>query len=325
MTAGLALMGTSGMGMAQVVTTPAPAPAQPVVAVPVTGQPVPAQDAAANPLAGHRAGDLPGPIDNLADLQDSGRMVFAMADVNNDRQISQKEAADALNLMVGGFFFRADANGDGALTADEAKQAREALFAQQPVLRYVFQTVKQQAGQNGANNNNNNNNATNPAQAIGNLLDANNDKQVQATEVKQSIQTAVQGVFAVADTNRDNQLSPTEINAAILGAARTAAQAAFQQADSDRNGSLSRQEFDKAMIEPANMVFALLDLNNDGQIAPDEAQRARQVLGRQLRGMMIPEPPNSARNLLRTGNSPEQIAPVPNVPVPAPGAAPTRP
>jgi len=309
MTAGLALMGTSGIAMAQVVTTPAPVPTQPVTAVPAAGQP--AQAGAANPLAGHRAGDLPGPIDSLTDLQDSGRMLFAMADVNNDGQISQKEATDALNLMVGGFFFRADANGDGALSADEAKQAREALFAQQPVLRYVFQTVKKQAAQEGGNKN-----ATNPAQAIGNFLDANNDKQVQATEVKQSIQTAVQGVFAVADTNRDNQLSPTEINAAILGAARTAAQASFQQADTDRNGSLSRQEFDKAMIEPANMVFALLDLNNDGQISPEEAQRARQVLAQQVRGMMIPEPPNSARNLLRTGANPEQIAPVPNIPAP---------
>jgi len=321
MTAGLALAGTSGIASAQAVTTTtAPVPGQ----APVAGQPAGGQNGAAGALAGHREGDLPGPIDSLTDLQDSGRMLFAMADVNNDGLISQKEATDALNLMVGGFFFRADADGNGALSADEAKQAREALFAQQPVLRYVFQTVKQQGAQNAANNGNNNAAAaaTNPVQAIGGFLDANNDKQVQATEVKQAIQTAVQGVFAVADTNRDNQLSPTEINAAILGAARTAAQAAFQQADADRNGSLSREEFDKAMVQPANTIFALLDLNNDGQISPEEAQRARQVLGQQMRGMMIPEPANSARNLLRTGVNPNQVAPVPNIPAPGAGAAP---
>jgi len=52
--------------------------------------------------------DLPGPIDSVEDLQDTGKMVFKMADVNNDGQISQKEATDAGNLLVGGFFFRAD-------------------------------------------------------------------------------------------------------------------------------------------------------------------------------------------------------------------------
>ena len=43
-------------------------------------------------------------------------MLFKLADTNNDGQISQKEATDAGNLLVGGFFFRADANGDGTLT-----------------------------------------------------------------------------------------------------------------------------------------------------------------------------------------------------------------
>jgi len=45
--------------------------------------------------------DLPGPIDSLQDLQDTGRMVFKMIDENNDGQISQKEAVDAADLAVG--------------------------------------------------------------------------------------------------------------------------------------------------------------------------------------------------------------------------------
>jgi len=295
--AGLALATASGIASAQ-------APAQPA-------QPA---GAAGNE---HQAGDLPGPIDNLADLQDTGRMIFSVADTNNDGQISQKEATDAANLVVGGFFFRADANGDGTLSQDEARQAREAMFAQQPLLRYIAQKAKAQAGQAGGNAA-----ATNPAAALGGLLDANNDKQIQASEVRQAVQTAVQGVFAVADTNRDGQLSPTELNAAMIGAARSAAQASFQQADADHNGSISRAEFDKAMVEPANMIFAILDVNGDGQITPQEAQQARRVVASQLRGAMIPEPPNSARNLLRSGNRPDQVAPVPAVPVPATGAAP---
>ena len=63
---------------------------------------------------------LPGPIDSVQDLQDVGKLVFKLADTNNDNRISQKEAIDAGNVLVGGFFFRADANGDGTVTSDEA-------------------------------------------------------------------------------------------------------------------------------------------------------------------------------------------------------------
>jgi len=270
------------------------------------------------PAGEHKQGDLPGPIDSLSDLQDSARMLFKMADTNNDGQVSQKEAIDAGNLMVGGFFFRADQNGDGTLSQDEARQARESLFAQQPLLRYVVERSKAEAkAEKGANDP-----TTEPAKAIGNILDTNNDKQIQASEVRQAVQTGVQAMFATADTNRDNQLSPTEINSAMIGMARTMAQAAFNQADADHNGSLSRAEFDKAIVEPANVIFSLLDMNGDGQITQEEAQRARQVVGNQLRRLTVPEPANSARNLLRTGASPDQIAPVP-APAPA-GTTPRR-
>ena len=57
-----------------------------------------------------------GPIQSIQDVQDTAKMLFKLADTNNDGQISQKEATDAGNLLVGGFFFRADANGDGVLT-----------------------------------------------------------------------------------------------------------------------------------------------------------------------------------------------------------------
>jgi len=143
MAAGLALMAT-GLVNAQ---APAPAPA-------------PAQGA----HAAHPPGDLPGPIDNLGDLEQTGRMMFKMADTNNDGLVSQKEAIDAGNLMVGGFFFRADKNGDGVLSQEEAKEARDSLFAQQPLLRYVAMKGKAEAAKPEGGN------ATqSPVKAIGNL------------------------------------------------------------------------------------------------------------------------------------------------------------
>ena len=271
----------------------------------------PAPTPAAAPAPASPGGtELPRPVDNvLNDLQTGGRMLFKLADTNNDGQISQKEAIDAGNLMVGGFFFRADQNGDGVLSPEEAKQARESLFQQQPLLRYVLEkgtwAAKNEKGGNDA--------ATDPAKAIGNLLDTNNDKQIQASEVRQAVTTAVQEFFAMADTNRDNNLSPTEINSAIIGVARAAAQTAFQAADADKNGSLSRAEFDKAIVEPANIIFAILDTNNDGQISPEEAKQAEKIAAHQLKGLLVPEPPNSARNLIRSGSTPDQVAPVPTV------------
>ena len=72
------------------------------------------------------------------------------------------------------------------------------------------------------------------------LVDTNNDKQIQATELRQIIQTLTQSYFAAADTNRRGQMSPSEVNAAVAGIARSIAQQTFQQADTDRNGQLSR-------------------------------------------------------------------------------------
>jgi len=267
-----------------------------------------------------RGADKPGPIDSLADLQDAGKMLFKLTDQNNDGQISQKEAIDAGNLMVGGFFFRADANGDGVLSKDEAKAAKDAFLSQRPILRVFVeknQNVQPSPGSAAANAN----------QAFEALADTNRDGNLQASEVRQMVATTVTAVFASADTNRDGNLNPTEVNAAIIGAANAAATAAFQAADLDRNGQISQAEFDKAIIEPAHAVFRAMDLNNDGQISPDEARSAREAVMYQIKMLRVPEQPNSARNLINSGASPSQVAPVPrfNTGTPAPTAPPTRP
>jgi hypothetical protein len=127
------------------------------------------------------AADAPGPIDSLQDLQDTGKMVFKLADANNDGQISQQEAIDAANLAVGGFFFRADANGDGVLSKDEARQAQAQFMAQSPLLR-VFMANNPNLQAAAAGNAPAGTPAANAGQAIETLLDANNDGQLQASE-----------------------------------------------------------------------------------------------------------------------------------------------
>lgn len=258
----------------------------------------------------HKPGDLPGPIDNLHDLQDTGRMLFKLADENNDGQISQKEAVDAGNLLVGGFFFRADKDGNGTLSQEEAKDAREAFLSTKPWLRYVVETgksaIKEEKGAT---------NQVNPIRAVFTALDTNGDKQLQASELRQAVTTAVQGGFATADTNRDGQLSPAEVNAAIAGVSRQIAQASFQQADTDGNGQISQAEFEKAIIEPSRVAFKIMDLNHDGQISQEEAQTARQVIASKLRQLNVPEPSNSPRNQINAAlgnqNQPAQAPAAP--------------
>ncbi len=241
-------------------------------------------------IADDKADDLGLPIHSVRDLENTAKMLFKVADTNNDGQISQKEATDLGNLLVGGFFFRADANGDGVLSADEANQAREALFTQQPLLRFVLERGKPtnapQVSQPALGETPTDaarvakNLAADPAKTIGNLLDTNHDQKLEATELRQAVQTGVQGLFLLADTDQNGQLTPYELNAAVGEVAKTAVQSVFQAADMDRNGALSQAEYDKALAEPAHAVFRVLDANGDNQLTFEEIQRAERVIGR---------------------------------------------
>jgi Ca2+-binding EF-hand superfamily protein len=254
-----------------------------------------------------------GPIDAI---QDAGKLMFKLVDANNDGQISQQEAVDAGNLMVGGFFFRADANGDGVLSKDEMKAAQDSFLAQRPLLRYIVAKNENVQGAIPPGSP-----TATAAQGLQSMIDTNNDGQLQASELRQFVQTTVAAVFATSDTNRDGQLSPTEVNAAIVGMANAAQTAAFQAADLDRNGQVSMAEFDKAIIEPGHAIFRAVDVNNDGQISPQEAQAARQQVLGQLNMLRVSEPANSLKNLMRTGANPAQVAPIPRFQTTVPGQA----
>jgi Ca2+-binding EF-hand superfamily protein len=286
-------------------------------------------------IADDKPDDLGVPIHSLRDLQDTAKILFKLTDTNNDGQISQKEATDAGNLLVGGFFFRADANGDGVLSADEARQARESLFTQQPLLRFIMERAKPtdpaQANQPQVGETPNDaarvarKLTADPAGTIGNLLDTNHDQKLEATELRQGVQTGVQGLFLLADTNQDGQLSPYELNAAVGEVAKSVVQTTFQAADSDRNGALSQDEYDKALAEPAHAVFRILDANGDNQLSFDEIQRAEKILADQLQRLRVPDPSNSLSNQLdptrtTTAKPGSTVIPSPSVsaPVPAP-------
>lgn len=229
--------------------------------------------------------DLPGPITSLSDLQDTAKMLFKLADSNNDGLISQQEAIDAGNLLVGGFFFRADLDGDGKVTKQEAEQVKENLFAQRPLLRFVFERGKQEAQAQGQPNP-----AEQARQNVLQILDANNDGAIDAAELRQGVQTTVQSLFLAADRNGDGQLDPNELNIAVVEAGRAGIRAAFQAADKDNSGAISRDEFNQAIVQPAGVLFRVFDANNDGQITQEELNNGIRLIARELNALQVDEP-----------------------------------
>ena len=120
------------------------------------------------------------------------------------------------------------------------------------------------------------------------------------------------------------------------GAVKAAQQATFQAADTDNNGQISKEEFSRALTDPANAAFQILDANGDGQLSQQELQSAGRMIENQLRRTMLPEAPNSPAEPAQQRPRPEEVAPVPNIAVPArpapadpahrhgPGTAPAR-
>lgn len=305
-----------GRGMAALLlmaaTASAQVPGQPTR--PSPGGPGQQQDQVAAQQArelGRQLEKMPTPLDSPDDFRDAARLVFMIADADRNGLISQQEAIDGANIAVGGLFFAADADGDGTVTQQEAQTVRERILAQQPLLRVLVQNAKQrdQAGSQ-----------EDPLRAIGLLLDSNNDKNLAATEVRGAVDAAVRGLYIAADTNRDGQMSPDEVNAAAIGLVQAAGEAIFQAADKDRDDAVSQAEFQQAIVEPANVIFAAIDVDGDGRISAEEAKQARSV----ILGQLIPRVP-VARGAAPIPNiDPKQVVPArsPSANAPAPGASP---
>ena len=170
--------------------------------------------------------------------------------------------------------------------------------------------------------------AVDPMRTVENLLDTNHDQKIEATELRQAVQTGVSTLFLMADTNQDGQLSPYELNDAVGEVAKSAVQSVFQAADTDRNNQLSMDEYDKALAEPAHAVFRVLDANADNQLSLDELQRAEQIIADQIARLRVPEPSNSVSNQMQTGRrayKPTQTTqPVQGSSAPAPAPAAPR-
>jgi Ca2+-binding EF-hand superfamily protein len=165
-------------------------------------------------------------------------------------------------------------------------------------------------------------------QTLMNILDSNHDGNYSAPELRQAVQTSVQSVFLMADRNGDGQIDVNEVNAAIADTSRAAVQTAFNAADTDKNGAVSQAEFDKAIINPAHVLFGILDANRDNQLSADELRSGMQIIQRELQALRVPRASNTLSSQFRqqmTSPAPAAGATViPVQPVPAPATIPPQ-
>jgi Ca2+-binding EF-hand superfamily protein len=178
-----------------------------------------------------------------------------VADANGDGVVSKTEASGALNFLVGGLFFRADANADGKLSAQERKQARKDLVEQYPDLGGALTSL-----------------ATN--ERFSNLLSAVDERvpeTVELAKVRAGANEAVEHVFATMDLNSDNEISRVEVDEGINLAFAAAGRFAFSRADGNSDKRLTKEEFTGALKTPLERAFDAADVNKNGSLSEAEA------------------------------------------------------
>jgi hypothetical protein len=211
-----------------------------------------------------------------AEVEAAMTRLVALADANEDGALSKDEALGLTNVVVGGFFFRADENGDGVVTPEEGRKVRAEFMKQNPAAAALFQEARRTTGKSAF--------AT-----LARLFDVDYGKPLPIAEARDAARGAVEDLYRAADQNRDGLLSRAEANAVVWDGARALGRSAFEAADGDRNGRLTSQEFQAALQGPAKVAFAMADTNNDGQLTEEEAARAMGQLVKRI-GIHPPGP-----------------------------------
>ncbi|AUX29045.1 MULTISPECIES: EF-hand domain-containing protein [Sorangium] len=211
-----------------------------------------------------------------AEVEAAMTRLIALADANQDGALSKDEALGLTNVVVGGFFFRADENGDGVVTPEEGRKVRAEFMNQNPAAAALFQEARRTTGKS-------------PFATLARLFDVDYGKPLPIAEARDAARAAVEDLYRAADQNRDGILSRAEASAVVWDGARALGRSAFEAADGDRNGRLTLQEFQAALQEPAKVAFAMADTNNDGQLTEEEGARAMGQLVKRL-GIQPPAP-----------------------------------
>jgi hypothetical protein len=189
-----------------------------------------------------------------------------LADADDNGQVTRAEARSALNLVVGGAFFRADQNGDGKITPEEGREARSALQQMHPALAGLLAQARQSTG-------------VTPFKSLADLVDITYGKTLSLADARTAADSALEDLYKVADTNKDGVISRTEAVQAGGAGAQRVGKEAFAYADTNHDQRLSDAEFQAAMAAAAKPLFDMADADHDGKLTEAEAAAASNAAG----------------------------------------------
>lgn len=183
------------------------------------------------------------------------------ADADGNGEISKDEAYSSADFMVGGFFFRADANADGSISPEEGKAARKELMLRYPSVGFLLRQGGGEQTQRSLGD-------------LAELLDVEYGKSVSASEMRRAAHMIVDQVVLRVDGDKNGSLTTAEARGAAWQGVRALGRAAFQATDQNRDSKLSLDEFRAALDAPTKVAFELSDANHDGALSESEAAGA---------------------------------------------------
>ncbi len=199
--------------------------------------------------------DNVGRVQAASELQKAFSWAMAVADSNGDGKITRDEANGALNFVIGGFFFRADADADGKITPKERKEARADFAKDHPEVGNLLTSFSKNAA----------------VKTLMTSLDTDFDQTIELKQTRSTIREAVDGIFNSVDKNSDDTISASEVNRSFHVAAASWGRAAFTKADADADGKLTLDEFQASLDAPSKRAFEAADTNHDGKLTDGEA------------------------------------------------------
>jgi len=193
--------------------------------------------------------------------------VTDLADTDGNGEISRLEAQSALNFMLGGFFVRADQNGDGKVTPAEGRQVREQLEQRHPAIASLLARAREATGQS-------------PLRAVADLSDVKYDQTLSLEQVRSAARGALDDLFRLTDANKDNVITRAEASDAGRAGAHSLASRTFTATDANRDQFVDEGEFKGALDASAKSAFKLADQNHDGRLSREESALALANIGR---------------------------------------------
>ena len=182
-----------------------------------------------------------------------------------------------MNFLLGGLFFRADENGDGKVTPEEGRAARQEFSEQNAAAAALFKHAREFEQWTG----------TNPLVRLAQLADIQYDQPILAKDVKESAGSALSELYRLVDKNKDSLIGLDEARTASLAGARALGHQAFAAADANKDGSLELGELDSLLEASVKPAFTVADSNSDGKLSEEESALALAGVSRTL-GMAMP-------------------------------------